>query len=152
MPLLQGRAKMEKKLAVRRVLGNLRRETNARLEDNKFMGRSIMRASVNAAAREHGTDWGRLRIDLSRQDVTLFPTTLKTLAVYEPMSFRALAELAASGIMPPTPAAAVSKPMRAPLAQLDADVAAIRAHRSSAVSKDDGLRDAWRRYAQEDEL
>uniref|UniRef100_A0A7S1PUJ5 Uncharacterized protein n=1 Tax=Neobodo designis TaxID=312471 RepID=A0A7S1PUJ5_NEODS len=150
MPLLASRAKVEFKIGRRVVLNRLKRATDKRLTTDKWMRNSVNRAAINAAAREHGSDFPKLTNDLARQDVVLNPTAMKTLAVYEPMSFRAVMELAASGIAPPTPKSQVAKPQRPVLEQLDEDVRRIQATRS-AVAADTELRDAWKRYVVEAE-
>jgi ribosomal protein L20 len=150
MPMLNDRAKLERKLAVRKVLGRIRHETNRRNFDDHFMNRSIVRVGVNAAAREHGTDFPKLQHDLARQDVPLFPTTLQTLAIYEPMAFRALCELSASGIHPPTPLSETKKTQLSALEQLNEDVSAIRSHKSPLADEGD-LRHVWKRYVKQGE-
>jgi len=150
MPLLSGRAKVEFKLARRRVLGRLRRATNSRLQSDRFMNNSIRRAGINAAAREHGTDYARVTTDLARQDVAVHPAALKTLAINEPMSFRAVMELIASGIAPPTPPSEKPKEQLSMSEQLDKDVAAIKAKRSP-LAQDTDLRHAWKRFVHETE-
>ena len=99
-PILAGRAKVERKLATTVVLNRLRRESTNRWSVLRFQQRNITRVGVNASLREHGADWGHTTNDLARQNVTIFPSALQVLAVYEPMSLRSITELCASGIAP----------------------------------------------------
>lgn len=147
-PLLQGRAKFELKFARKKVVQTLMARTMQRTEP--WRDRAIQRAAVNAAAREHGTDWAKFRIDIARQDVVLLPSTLRTLGTLEPMSFRAVAELAASGIAPPTPMSEKVKPQLPVLQQLDDDVRALQS-KPSPLAKDGELRKAWKRYVVEED-
>ena len=146
MPLLPGKAKVEFKFARGKVLNRLKTATLRRKEIDAWTHNDTVKVAVGAAANEHGTSWAALTADLARQNVTLFPTAQRAVAVYEPMSFRALMELAGSGIAPPTPKASVPKPQLAPAAQLDVDVAALQRTKSAALAADRDLRDAWKRY------
>jgi hypothetical protein len=142
-PLLTGRAKVEAKLATRYTIALLRDETHGRLADRKFSSRNITRVNVDAASKEHGTDWAKLRNDASRQNVVLFPTALKAVAMYEPMSFRALCELLSSGIAPPPEASTNPKPQLSSREQLDLDIVSIQKSLSPSIEIDC---QSWRRF------
>lgn len=101
--MLRGRARLERKIGLKRLFFLMRTQTRYRVEQQSHWNRAIVRKNVDSAAREHGTSWQHLRNDLARQNVTLLPRMQQTLAQYEPLAFRAMVELCASHIPPPPP-------------------------------------------------
>lgn len=99
--LLRGRARLERKLGLKRLFYLMRTQTRYRVEQKSFWERAIVRKNVDSAGREHGTGWSHLRNDTARQNVMLLPHTQQALAQYEPLAFRAVVELCASRIAPP---------------------------------------------------
>lgn len=101
--LLRGRARLERKIGLKRLFFLLRTQTRYRVEQKSHWERAIVRKNVDSAAQEHGTSWAHLRNDLARQNMMLLPRTQQMLAQYEPLSFRAVVEVCASHIAPPPP-------------------------------------------------
>ena len=98
---LPGRAKHEFKRAHMFVMAKLKNETENRLMTWKQARSSVRTVNVDAAAREQGATARALGNDLARQNVALNRGTLRRLALYEPLSFRAVCELGSSAIAPP---------------------------------------------------
>lgn len=101
--LLRGRARLERKVGVKRLTFLMRTQTRYRVEKQSYWERSIVRKNVDSAAHEHGSAWSHLRNDIARQNMMLLPRTQQHLAQYEPLAFRAVMELCASRIAPPPP-------------------------------------------------
>lgn len=101
--MLRGRARLERKVGLKRLFFLMRTQTRYRVEQQSLWNRAIVRKNVDSAAREHGTSWSYIRNDTARQNVTLLPKTLQMLAQYEPLAFRSLMEICASNIPPPPP-------------------------------------------------
>lgn len=99
--LLRGRAKLETKLGMKAVHVRLAKYTRFRLHHRKYDQRARIRSAVDSAAVEHGTGWGHIRNDLSKQNIQLFPSTQRLLAQYEPLAFRSILEVSSSSIVPP---------------------------------------------------
>ena len=78
--LLSGRGKHEMKLGHRYVRSHLRIQTNYRQYTKAHFERALTRNSVQAAMMEHGTDWMRMRNDLSRQKTVLLNDSMVNLA------------------------------------------------------------------------
>ncbi|CCW65649.1 unnamed protein product [Phytomonas sp. EM1] len=101
--LLRGRARLERKIGLKRLFFLMRTQTRYRVEQKAFWERAIVRKNVDSAAQEHGSSWMYLRNDLARQNLLLLPRTQQILAQYEPLAFRAIVELCASRLPPPPP-------------------------------------------------
>ncbi|CCW69296.1 unnamed protein product [Phytomonas sp. Hart1] len=101
--LLRGRARLERKVGLKRLFFLMRTQTRYRVEQKAFWERAIVRKNVDSAAQEHGSSWVYLRNDLARQNLLLLPRTQQLLAQYEPLAFRAVVELCASRLAPPPP-------------------------------------------------
>lgn len=101
--LLRGRARLEKKVGLKRITFLMRTQTRYRVEQKAHWERAIVRKNVDSAAHEHGSGWQHLRNDLARQNMMLLPKTQQQLALYEPLAFRAVMELCASRVAPPPP-------------------------------------------------
>lgn len=101
--MLRGRARLEKKIGLKRLFFLMRSQTRYRIEQQSHWNRAIVRKNIDSAAREHGSGWPYLRNDLARQNVILLPAMQQTLAQYEPLAFRCLMELCSSRIPPPPP-------------------------------------------------
>ncbi|ORC91395.1 uncharacterized protein TM35_000064000 [Trypanosoma theileri] len=108
--MLRGRARLERKVGLKRLYFLMRTQTRYRVEQQSHWNRAIVRKNVDSAAREHGSGWPQLRNELARQNMILLPHTQQTLAQYEPLAFRAVMELCASRIPPPPPPALVEVP------------------------------------------
>ncbi|KAH9598263.1 hypothetical protein LSM04_009131 [Trypanosoma melophagium] len=108
--MLRGRARLERKVGLKRLYFLMRTQTRYRVEQQSHWNRAIVRKNIDSAAREHGTGWPQLRNELGRQNILLLPHTQQTLAQYEPLAFRAVIELCASRIPPPPPPAFVEVP------------------------------------------
>lgn len=164
--LMRGRARLERKIGLKRLFFLMRTQTRYRVEQKALWERAVVRKNVDSAAREHGTGWPHLRNDLARQNVMLLPKTQQTLAQYEPLAFRAVVELCASRIPPPPPPSSPQVPAEAyelaPQGSLTAHPAARRELRegvermlsagpSTALEREGGKEveawmDAWREY------
>ncbi|KAK7197897.1 hypothetical protein NESM_000744100 [Novymonas esmeraldas] len=101
--MLRGRARLERKVGLKRITFLMRTQTRYRVEQKAHWERAIVRKNVDSAAHEHGTGWKHLRNDLARQNVMLLPRSQQLLAQYEPLAFRAVVELCASRVAPPPP-------------------------------------------------
>nr|CCC95593.1 unnamed protein product [Trypanosoma congolense IL3000] len=101
--MLRGRARLERKVGLKRLFFLMRTQTRYRVEQRAHWERAVVRKNVDSAAREHGTGWPHLRNELSRQNILLLPRSQQVLAQYEPLAFRAVVELCASRIPPPPP-------------------------------------------------
>lgn len=99
--LLRGRARLERKVGLKRLFFLMRMQTSYRVEMQSYWERAIVRKNVDSAAREHGSSWTYLRNDLARQNIVLQPRMQQMLAQYEPLSFRAVVELCSSRVPPP---------------------------------------------------
>lgn len=99
--MLRGRARLERKLGLKKMLFLLRTQTKYRVERATYWRKTVTRKNIDSAAREHGAGWGTMKNDLARQNVALLPRTQQALAQYEPLAFRAIMELNASAIAPP---------------------------------------------------
>ena len=99
--MLRGRARLERKLGLKKMLFLLRTQTKYRVELSSYWRKTVTGKNVDSAAREHGAGWSTMRNDLARQNVAILPRTQQTLAQYEPLAFRAMMELNASAIAPP---------------------------------------------------
>ncbi|CBH18023.1 hypothetical protein, conserved [Trypanosoma brucei gambiense DAL972] len=108
--MLRGRARLERKVGLKRLFFLMRTQTRYRVEQQAHWERAIVRKNVDSAAREHGTGWQHLRNELGRQNVILLPRSQQLLAQYEPLAFRAVVELCASRIPPPPPPVVASVP------------------------------------------
>ncbi|KAG8348822.1 hypothetical protein TRVL_00346 [Trypanosoma vivax] len=111
--MLRGRARLERKVGLKRLFFLMRTQTRYRVEQQSHWERAIVRKNVDSAAREHGTGWPHLRNEMGRQNVMLLPRTQQILAQYEPLAFRAVVELCASAIAPPPPPTFVNVPEEA---------------------------------------
>ncbi|KAG5464169.1 hypothetical protein LSCM1_00349 [Leishmania martiniquensis] len=101
--MLRGRARLERKVGLKRITFLMRTQTRYRVEQKAHWERAIVRKNVDSAAHEHGSGWQHLRNDLARQNLMLLPRTQQQLAQYEPLAFRAVMELCASRVAPPPP-------------------------------------------------
>ncbi|AYU83695.1 mitoribosomal protein bL20m [Leishmania donovani] len=101
--MLRGRARLERKVGLKRITFLMRTQTRYRVEHKAHWERAIVRKNVDSAAHEHGSGWQHLRNDLARQNLMLLPRTQQQLAQYEPLAFRAVMELCASRVAPPPP-------------------------------------------------
>ncbi|EAN90473.1 hypothetical protein C3747_76g227 [Trypanosoma cruzi] len=101
--MLRGRARLERKVGLKRLFFLMRTQTRYRVEQQSHWNRAIVRKNVDSAAREHGTGWAQLRNEFGRQNILLLPRSQQMLAQYEPLAFRAVVELCASRIPPPPP-------------------------------------------------
>ncbi|KPI84919.1 hypothetical protein ABL78_6044 [Leptomonas seymouri] len=101
--LLRGRARLEKKVGLKRITFLMRTQTRYRVEQKSHWERAIVRKNVDSAAHEHGSGWQHLRNDLARQNMMLLPRMQQQLSLYEPLAFRAVMELCASRVPPPPP-------------------------------------------------
>lgn len=164
--MLRGRARLERKVGLKRLFFLMRSQTRYRVEQQSYWNRSIVRKNVDSAAQEHGTSWVYLRNDLARQNLMLLPRTQQILAQYEPLAFRAVVELCASRIPPPPPPLTAQVPAEAyasrpsdPLVSHPASKAALqkgiermlKAGNSSVLRRDgpqtvDAWMDAWREF------
>ena len=106
--MLRGRARLERKLGLKKMLFLLRTQTKYRVELSSYWRKTVTRKNVDSAAREHGAGWSTMRNDLARQNVAILPRTQQTLAQYEPLAFRAMMELNGSP-RPPAPIKGVPK-------------------------------------------
>lgn len=111
--LLRGRARLEKKVGLKRITFLMRTQTRYRVEQKAHWERAIVRKNVDSAAHEHGSGWQHLRNDLARQNLMLLPRTQQQLALYEPLAFRAVVELCASRVAPPPPPTTAQVPVEA---------------------------------------
>ena len=171
----------ERKLGHITLQNLIHNESQNKREEDPPRNASVLAVNIQAAANEHGTSQRKLDHDLARQRVHLDKEMLRTLAHFEPMSFRALVELAGSGIAPPPrldPAALKAPMTTAPLpgeappataarADLEYDVRRmLRRAASPAVSPDpevkaaaadlkkgtDAWMGSWREFCAEDEI
>lgn len=111
--LLRGRARLEKKVGLKRITFLMRTSTRYRVEHKAHWERAIVRKNVDSAAHEHGSGWQHLRNDLARHNMFLLPKTQQQLALYEPLAFRAVMELCASRVPPPPPPVTAQVPEEA---------------------------------------
>lgn len=111
--LLRGRARLERKVGLKRLLFLMRTQTRYRVEQQSFWERAVVRKNVDSAAQEHGGSWSQLKNDLARHNIHLFPRSQQTLAQYEPLAFRAVMELCASHVPPPPPPLTAQVPVEA---------------------------------------
>lgn len=160
-PMLMGRARMERRLGYKQIMFQLRTQCKFRVESKPAVEKQLIRAQADAAAKEQNTDWNAIRNDIARQKVQILPQTQATLAKYEPMAYRAMIELLASGIPPPPkpehnrmPVEAVTNP-GPHVAEAELDEAITRLQRTpstiSAVAPAD-LKSSWKRYLHADDL
>eukprot|EP00796_Vickermania_ingenoplastis_P008217 gene8217-5741_t len=101
--MLRGRARLERKVGLKRLFFLMRTQTRYRVEQQSFWNRAIVRKNVDSAAREHGASWSHIRNDSARHNVMLLPRMQQVLAQYEPLAFRSLLEVYGSRIPPPPP-------------------------------------------------
>lgn len=101
--MLRGRARLERKVGLKRLFFLMRTQTRYRVEQQSHWSRAIVRKNIDSAAREHGTSWQYLRNDFAMHNIMLLPKMQQMLAQYEPLAFRALIELSASHVPPPPP-------------------------------------------------
>lgn len=122
--MLRGRARLERKVGLKRLFFLMRTQTRYRVEQQSHWSRAIVRKNIDSAAREHGTSWQYIRNDFAMHNIILLPKMQQILAQYEPLAFRALIELSASHVPPPPPPPTASIPEEAyylPLRETPAD-------------------------------
>lgn len=166
---MRGRAKMERKIGIKRMTFLLRVQTKYRVELEGYWRKQVVRKNVDAAAVEHGAGWATIRNDLARQNIALVPTAQQMLAKYEPLAFRAVMELCASRIAPPpepqgrgVPKAAYQFRPKDPLqstqaavSELSCSVTELLAKNSEALAREGPKSlsqwlDAWKSFEQVD--
>lgn len=108
--MLRGRARLERKVGLKRLFFLMRTQTRYRVEQQSHWNRAVVRKNVDSAAREHGSSWQYIRNDIARHNMILQPRMQQVLAQYEPLAFRALIEVCASRIPPPPPPLTASIP------------------------------------------
>lgn len=111
--MLRGRARLERKVGLKRLFFLMRTQTRYRVEQQSHWSRAIVRKNIDSATREHGTSWQYIRNDFAMHNIILLPKMQQLLAQYEPLAFRALLELSASHVSPPPPPPTASIPEEA---------------------------------------